>query len=134
MHQIGKLLAAQDAVVDCMIISPLVRAVQTAEILATECGLDGPISAELTIAHPHTIDDLIDVIDCAPATASAVAIVGHEPTMSTLLAHLYGAARGKWTGFSTGQIVALDHERTTNTWTFAWLIDPAGPSRLDSIG
>src|SRR5437870_2544482 len=63
MRATGKLVAEQEGRIDCIYSSPLVRAVQTAEILAGAIGLEEPLSIRPEIASPPTIGRLVRLID-----------------------------------------------------------------------
>jgi phosphohistidine phosphatase len=65
--------------------SPLVRAVQTAEIVATACACDSvTVAAELASGQP--LEGLLDLV--SGLTGSTALLVGHEPLMSELGAAL----------------------------------------------
>ena len=124
-----------DVHIDHIWHSPLVRAVQTAEILAAGIGLDEPIVTQPCIAHPTTLERLAEAIVDVDAHVRGVAVVGHEPTLSVLAGSLLGPTfERSWRGFDTGQVVALRHDRTQQTWSFGFTIEPDGPRRIDTIG
>jgi phosphohistidine phosphatase len=134
MRRTARFLATQEGRVDHVLTSPLVRAVQTAEILAGELGLDEPLEVRPVIATPPRLTSIAELATSLPATTRGVAVVGHEPTLSLLTAHLLGEQGQRWTGFSTGTVLRLDHDPSTGRWHFAWWIDPGGPSRHDTLG
>jgi len=72
--------------VDAVLSSPYVRAWRTAEILYEEAGWPAPERCDRLEAWRQP-DDALDVL---PRTGS-VALVGHEPAMSGLVALLVGA-------------------------------------------
>ena len=68
--------------------SPLIRAQQTAKPVAKELGIEVTTARWLACgARPETI--LAEIGD-----ARAVMLVGHEPDLGNLIAHLLGAASG----------------------------------------
>ncbi len=73
---------------DALLTSPLKRAVQTAEIAAAAWGRIAP--RELTALATGAHDELARELEPFPGTAT-VALVGHEPHLSSLLARLVGA-------------------------------------------
>jgi phosphohistidine phosphatase len=69
--------------------SPLLRAAQTAEILATAAGLDGEIPACAQLAPGHDPGDLLKLLAEADVDGP-LALVGHEPSLSLIAAALLG--------------------------------------------
>lgn len=93
---------------DRILTSPLVRAVQTAEILLAAGPFDPgtPIRAHGAIAHPLSLVQLLHLAEAEPTPNGFVAIVGHEPTLSSLVAHV-APGTPPALGFRTGQAVLL---------------------------
>jgi phosphohistidine phosphatase len=99
--------------------SPLVRAVQTAEILAEACGVAKiEIRDELDAdrASARSIEAL------CRAVGPGWALVGHNPSMAEALAHLIGHARGA-PQFRKGAVAALEMASAL-PWTLAWMAAP----------
>jgi phosphohistidine phosphatase len=72
-----------------IITSPLVRAVQTAELLAIDIGKDTVVVADACLAadtDPTAVADLLR----GAATGMSIMLVGHEPQLSALAAQLLG--------------------------------------------
>jgi phosphohistidine phosphatase len=131
MRTTGKLVL-QHAEIDLIYTSPLVRAVQTAELLATELGFDEPLLARDVIANPPTLGSVIDLIAATPAGVRGVALVGHEPTMSELSAELLDISHYP-RPFKKGSVLALDFDRTKKRATFRWLILGKGPELVHDL-
>ncbi|GAC1536352.1 MAG: histidine phosphatase family protein [Myxococcales bacterium] len=94
---------------DLILTSPLVRAVQTAEILAA--ATDHREVAVLEELHPGVAAaTLFDALAGRAGKARAVALVGHEPQLSSVLAALANlpAAQAAQLDFKKGAIVRLD--------------------------
>lgn len=104
-----------------MYTSPLVRAVQTAEILAAESRFVGPLTvhAPLSVDYGTTAQALIP-LDREPKDALVV-LVTHEPKIRSLAAHLTGV-RG-FPGFSTGAACLVDWDGRAGAFRF--LIEPS---------
>ena len=136
MARTARFIAEQaDLHIDHIWHSPLVRAVQTAELLAAGIGLDAPIVALPSVARPTTLERLAEAIVAVDAPVRGVAVVGHEPTLSVLAGALLGPQfERSWRGFDPGQVVAMQHDRTQMTWSFGFTIEPDGPRRIDTIG
>ena len=88
-RQVGAALKKAGVSFDVMITSGLLRAVETASLVAAELGFSGPTSSDQRLvpeARPHEmIDGLIGA-----RTEERVALVGHEPSMGKLLSALLG--------------------------------------------
>jgi len=104
--------------------SPLVRAVQTAELVAT--GLASTIAVEVipALAPGENARTVIAAVHALPATAS-VLLVGHEPGISGIGALLLGLPdlapldKAESARISDGQL----------RWRFAWNAEAPTPQR-----
>ena len=94
-----------DVTVDEIFTSPLVRARQTAELLAA--GLDGkpPVKVLEALAPGHSFTSLMSQL-AKVAKRRRVALVGHEPDLGELAAHLIGAGRAL--AFKKGGVCRID--------------------------
>ena len=94
-----------DVSVDEIFTSPLVRARQTAELLAA--GLDGkpPVKVLEALAPGHSFTSLMSQL-AKVAKRRRVALVGHEPDLGELAAHLIGAGRAL--AFKKGGVCRID--------------------------
>ena len=95
--------------VSLIVSSPLVRAVQTAELLAWTLKADAvEISSDLTPSG--NADTLLRWVASRVSDGQGVALVGHDPGMSTLLARVAGlsAADAARVVFRKGCIVRVD--------------------------
>ena len=90
---------------DALLTSPLPRARVTAEIAARAFKRIEP-RIEPALAH-GSVDGIVAALGAQPPGAT-VAIVGHEPTLSALLARLLGAARGEPLAFKKGGAALVD--------------------------
>ena len=131
MRKTARFCLEQGMVLDAIFTSPLVRAVQTAEILAEGLGFDGPIDAHEEIAFPSRIETLTHLIDAAPANCRGLALVGHEPTLGLLAHHLLGAESGLL-GMRKGAVLALEYASHRARLRFLVLGD--GPTRHEHLG
>ena len=125
VRAVGRLWAARAEAVDVLITSPLVRAVQTAEILATALGLDA-VTARPEVAFPATLEQLWAVIDEAPTHARGVMVVGHEPTLGVLASWLTPAAATL--PFRTGTALTLTIDRRTRAARVVHVISGRPPA------
>jgi phosphohistidine phosphatase len=88
-----------------LLTSPLPRARATADIAARAFKRIEP-TIEPALAH-ESLDRIVAALGAHPAGAT-VAIVGHEPTLSALLARLLGAAHGERLAFKKGGAALVD--------------------------
>jgi phosphohistidine phosphatase len=90
MRQVVRGLRALGVEVDLVLTSPLVRARQTAEILVD--GLGSAPRLEVTAAlAPDEVPAAVAAVLGRHASASRIALVGHEPAIGALAAWLIGA-------------------------------------------
>jgi len=95
---------------DAIVCSPLPRAVQTAELVATGLDFLGPIVSLRCLepaAHPRVAAGEI------VQAGMRVLVVGHEPSISGLGAHLLG--RPAFPPFRTAQCCAIEDGKPTFT-------------------
>lgn len=85
--QVGRALAAMDVHVDAVISSPLKRATQTASLVANEIGFDGKLQRSPTLRPNAQMDAFRELLD-QNAKQEAVALVGHNPSLSQFLSLL----------------------------------------------
>jgi len=90
---------------DVLLTSPLPRARATADLAARAFGRLEPC-AEPALAHGGA-DAILAVLQRQPAEAT-VAMVGHEPVLSLLLARLLGSGRGERFAFKKGGAALVD--------------------------
>ena len=107
---LGRLLREQAIAPDMILSSPLPRAVQTAELLATSLDYLGIVTALRCLepaAQPRVAATAIH------AAGTAVIVVSHEPAISALGAFLVGLPA--FPQFRTAQCCAIEHGKPTFT-------------------
>src|SRR5262249_7391400 len=118
------------AAVDEIFTSPLERAKQTADIIAA--GLDDtpPVKVLDALAPGHTARDVMTQLAKA-ARRRRIALVGHEPDLGKLAAHLIGASHAM--PFKKGGVARVDVDslRSRRRGTLIWF---AGPKILRKVG
>jgi phosphohistidine phosphatase len=90
---------------DVLLTSPLPRARATAEIAARAFKRIEP-TVEPALAH-GSVDDIMTALGKRPPNVT-IALVGHEPTLSMILARLLGAADGERLAFKKGGAALVD--------------------------
>lgn len=105
---LGRLLRENGVAPDAIVCSPLPRAVQTAELLAQSLDYLGVIES-LRPLEPSARPEVI--ARDLPSLGAAVIVVGHEPSISALGAHLLG--RPSFPPFRTAQCCAIEDRKPT---------------------
>ncbi len=127
-RRLGRFLSATDQLPDQLITSTATRARQTAEALPDggQWMNDVPLrtSHALYRAQPA---DVLEEIQTAKDDVRAILAVGHEPTWSTMVSQLVGAAN---VSLSPGTCVRIDanveawSDLTFGDGTLHWMIPP----------
>jgi phosphohistidine phosphatase len=127
-RRLGRFLSATDQLPDQFLTSTAVRARQTAEVLPV--GGDWQVEVPLRPCHDLYRAQPADVLDEIQATedeVQAILLVGHEPTWSTTVSQLVGAAN---VSLPAGTCVRIDVNG--DVWstlsfgdgTLRWMIPP----------
>ena len=121
--QAVKGLRAIDLMLDEILTSPLVRARQTADILAAGLKRAPPVKTLDALSPGHSPSAVVAAVGKA-ARRPRVALVGHEPDLGALAAHLIGA--GTPLPFRKGGVCRIDliEESVTPEWTLVWFMPP----------
>jgi phosphohistidine phosphatase len=113
-----------DIQIDEIFTSPLVRARQTAELLAA--GLEGkaPVKVLDALSPGHTASSVMTNL-ARVAKRRRIALVGHEPDLGELAAHLIGASRAL--AFKKGGVGRIDlgSLTTKRAASLVWLLPPS---------
>jgi phosphohistidine phosphatase len=116
-------LKALDAVIEEIFTSPLVRAKQTADLLAA--GVSGRPSVKLldALAPGHAPATMMAQLTKV-AKRRCIALVGHEPDLGELAAHLIGARQPL--PFKKGGICRIDLAGLSSKagGTLVWFVTP----------
>jgi phosphohistidine phosphatase len=124
-QEVGHSLARAGVSIDELLVSPLVRAVETAELVAVALGWKGGFEVSPMLApegRPHQIIDHL----ITPRGSKRVALVGHEPSMGKLLSALLGKPG---LSMSKGAAVRVDWDGHKGKLVFI-----IKPKRLDPTG
>ncbi len=101
MREIAAGLVRAGVEVDWIVSSPLVRAVETAEIVGEEVGLKPPLDSCDALGPGGDPEALVTFLAKRP-NRRRVLVVGHEPDLSALAARLIGAGRNANMPFKKG--------------------------------
>lgn len=122
-------LAWLDVVVEEIFSSPLVRAKQTADLLAS--GLSGKPAVKIldALSPGHTPTSVLAQL-ARSARRRRIILVGHEPDLGELAAHLVGAGRAL--PFKKGGACRIDVESLTSrrAGALTWFLEPKMLRRL----
>jgi len=124
MEAIARRISAEIESLDVLATSSLVRAVQTAEIVAAACGMGAPqITTSLLPEAP------LDEFEkwCAELGAKGiVAVVGHEPHLGSLVTWLMTGRRESRVRLRKGGACLLEFESEArrDSGTLSWLLTP----------
>jgi phosphohistidine phosphatase len=117
----AKAMAALELKLDAVITSPLVRARQTAEIVAKELDLDDALVEDDRIGPGFSPERLAGVLD-DHRDADAIMVVGHEPSMSQTIGRIVGGAHIE---FKKGGLACVElNSGSPLRGALAWLATP----------
>jgi len=129
-RSVGEALHSQKVVFTEVVASPLVRAVETAELIMVGLGYDGALQASEELEPGGTPAQILSQVVAAHWDAQSLALVGHEPSMGALLSVLLqrrGLALGK------GTAVRLTLEHPDKPAQLVWTIKPRRLSPSPSL-
>ena len=116
--------------IDLLAASPLLRAVQTAEIVAEAYGGMEPVTIAQLIPEREPVD-LLRWLQMHTGR-STVAVVGHEPHLSNLICWLLTARSESWIQLKKGSACLLDLGDAPRAGgaTLRWALAPSQLRRL----
>ena len=119
--EVGKALATLDLRYSCIYTSPLVRAVQTAEILAaTHPGFGGPVEVQAALSSEvGSTAQALEPLEHA-AEDDLIVMVTHMPKIGVLAGHL--CQLPTFPSFRTSSACLLSIE--DGKGRFQWMLDP----------
>jgi len=128
VRHVAKLLGAHDEAPKLIVSSPLVRALQTAEIVAAELGLEY-VDTSRALAPGGQAPALVAAL--LREAKKRVMLVGHEPDLSALVSELTGQT---FTGMQKAMVVGL-MLRAGEAARQRFILDPKAMSlqRLESV-
>lgn len=115
------LLSAFKVQVDVVLSSPLKRAMQTAQLVATELGFDGKIEVTPALNMDANFIDFQKML-AKYAECEGVLAVGHNPSLFQFLGRLVTGNGGANLRMRKGSVARIDLER--HPPQLQWLIDP----------
>lgn len=118
-----------DVGIDEIFTSPLVRARQTAEYLSAGLPSKPPIRVLDALAPGHAPAKVVEDL-ARESRKRRVALVGHEPDLGELAAHLLGTRRA--VPFKKGAVCRIDVDGLTSSppGTLSWFLTPKALRKL----
>lgn len=121
-----------DLGLDRIVTSPLVRARQTAAIVADALEMRDRLVENVSLGTRFGLEELMDVLRAHPAARSLM-LVGHEPSLSAVIGGLVGGAA---IDFKKGSLARVGLSGTSELkGRLLWLAPPRlllGPQALDA--
>jgi phosphohistidine phosphatase len=127
MQREARAIADLTLELDAIVTSPLLRARQTAEIVASQLKLRDEIVEDVRLAGGFDARRLSEILDDHDK-ADAIMLVGHEPTMSAAIGRSIGDASIELKKAALAGVVFADASATRGT--LICLIPPKVLSRL----
>jgi phosphohistidine phosphatase len=127
LRKIAAALRAMELRFDVILSSPLVRARQTAEIVAAELKLRKRIALANELKPGGGAKKLVLKILAQKINSGDVLLVGHEPDLSQLISLLVTGGRDAGFALKKAGLAKLEIEklRAGKCATLAWLLTPA---------
>ena len=119
-REVARALVALDEAPHAIVSSPLIRALQTAEIVQAAAKVEHPL--EIGAAMAPGGDSLAMVVASARAGRKRLMVVGHEPDVSTLVARLVGAP--PTLGFGKAMVVGVRIAPDGTRFDLRFVMDP----------
>ena len=120
MQKIAQGLKELGARLDLILTSPLLRAVQTADILAETISYEGPLIASNNLAPGFDMTELGEFL-ASHRSANELVLVGHEPDLSDLVVSLLSLADSFKFKKGTALMVKIDPAELHAQAGFKWL-------------
>jgi phosphohistidine phosphatase len=110
---------------DWIVSSPLVRAAETARIVAGGLGSNVPVDQSLTLSPGSEPEDLVAYL-AKHKNRQRVMVVGHEPDLGELAARFLGAGRRTRLSFKKGGccLICFDQFPPRSAGELVWWLTP----------
>jgi phosphohistidine phosphatase len=114
MEREAKAIAELSLGLERIVTSPLLRAKETAEMLASRLGMRGQVHEDTRLADGFNTDRLNAILS-AHADAEAIVLVGHEPSMSLTIGRTIGSANIELKKAALAGVELPHHTSTSGT-------------------
>ncbi|HEY2328523.1 MAG TPA: phosphohistidine phosphatase SixA [Verrucomicrobiae bacterium] len=126
LHKIAAAMRAMELPFDVILSSPLVRARQTAEIVAAEFKSGKRLVLAGELSPGGSVKKLVQKIRALESAAENILLVGHEPDLGKQISLLITGKAGAGFTLKKGALAKLEVEklRAGKCATLAWLLTP----------
>lgn len=126
LHKIAAAIRGMNVRLDMILSSPLVRAHQTAEIVAADLKLKKQLALADELKPGGDAKKLIRKITALKPQPENILLVGHEPDLSGLISALVAGRPGAGFALKKGGLAKLEMEklRAGQCAILAWLLAP----------
>jgi phosphohistidine phosphatase len=104
-----------------VVTSPLVRAVETAELVAVTVGFDGGLDVSDAMTPDGSWKHLVKAVLEPMANEPSLALFGHEPSIGHFLSKLLGQ---KGLSMQKGAVARLDFKHADTPARLVWTLSP----------
>ncbi len=108
-HDVGRALAALELELDVIISSPLTRAMQTAEIAASELGHKDKIVIDGALRPEASYEEFEDLL-ARYEKKKAILVVGHNPSMTDFLDRMLAGDSAEFIDFKKGAVAKVEKD------------------------
>jgi phosphohistidine phosphatase len=124
MRRIARTMRALELPIDLILTSPFVRARQTAQIVAEE--FEKPLESTSFLEPGQSLEKLVSLVQRRSKHAGSIVLVGHEPSLSTLISVLIGGDANIGIALKKGGLCRLhaDAFHYGRCATLQWLLTP----------
>ncbi len=119
-------LAGRAKSIGAIYTSPLVRAVQTGEVLAQALRFDGPVGVLIQLASGCAPPAFLGAV---PRASDDVVLIGHLPSIQAYAEWLLGR---EVPAFGKSAILGVDLGNGSPPGRFLWMLGP-GPAAVDRL-
>lgn len=123
----ARALGALKAQIDTVVSSPLKRATQTAQFVATELGCEAPVEAQAALGPGASFAEFQRMLD-EYADCEGVLAVGHNPTLFQFLGKLITSGGKAAVRMRKGSVARVDMGH--HPPRLQWLLDPRSVRQL----
>jgi phosphohistidine phosphatase len=126
VHRVAQAMRAMELSFDAILTSPLVRARQTAAIVARWLGAQNKLEMTKLLAPRGSVVDVIHHLCKLKPRAGSVLLVGHEPNLSHLVSRLVSTGSEVEIAFKKSGLCKLTVRRLRvgRCATLDWLLTP----------
>ncbi len=133
MQHNARVLRKLGVSIDEVWTSPLVRARQTAEILAENLTPIPPVHVVKALEPNGHFETILQALEARESNLDSVALVGHEPYLGAFTSFLIGGPRNLSIAFKKGgaALVKIDDFQPPLRGELCWLMTPKQMSHID---